>query len=74
MFQDLQNTYVQFINKSQINQQTDVYPKIPPPTLLRNQDHTHIQINNNNTSTPNTNELKLSDGYNKQQIETASFW
>ena len=49
-----------------LNQQRDVYAKLPPLTLPGNQDETHIQKNNNDTSTPNTNKLNIHDGYNRQ--------
>ena len=47
-FQDLQNTNFQLSNESLLNQQTDVYSKIPSPHLPENQYHTYIQMKNYN--------------------------
>ena len=52
IFQDPQNTEVQFSNESPLNQQTAVYAKKPPSTLSGNQDQTCIQMNNSNTLHP----------------------
>ena len=49
-------------------QQTGVHPQIPPLTLPDNQDQTYIQMNNNNTSTPNANKLNLYGGCNQEYI------
>ena len=72
MFQDLQNTIVQFSNEGLPHQQTGVYTKIPSPTLPENQEQTHIQRNNNNTSTLNANKLNLDECHNQQHIEMPS--
>ena len=69
IFQHQQNANAWFGIEGVPNQQTGVHTQMPPPTIPENQDQTCIQMNNNNTSTPNANKLNLDDGCIQQHIE-----